>query len=192
MISGPSGVGKSTVGELVLERADRLVRSVSLTTRAPRRGEVDGREYRFIERAGFEELSARGKLLEWAVVHGNLYGTDEEWVRQRLAEDLCVLLEIDVQGGGRVKRRCPDAVLVFLLPPAWDELERRLRRRETDSKEEIARRLDGARSELAAAPGYDYLVVNDDLERCVGEVLAIVASERLKTGRAVLGGPGAD
>lgn len=185
-------MGKSTVGELVLARAEGLVRSVSLTTRARRRGEVDGREYRFVERAEFDTLSASGELLEWAVVHGNHYGTEKEWVRRRLAEKLCVLLEIDVQGGARVKRGCPDAALVFLLPPSWDELERRLRERETDSDEEIARRLEGARAEMAAASGYDYLVVNDELERCVAEVLSIVAAERLRTVRAGLRAPGAD
>lgn len=184
MLSGPSGVGKSTVGDLVLGRAEGLVRSVSLTTRPPRRGDVDGRDYRFVPAERFTEMRDEGMLLEWAEVHGHLYGTEAAWVDGRLEEGSDVLLEIDVQGGMSVKERRPDAVLVFLLPPSREELERRLRGRATDREDDVVRRLENAVAELAAAPRYDYLVVNDDLERCVADVLGIVAAERLRASRA--------
>lgn len=186
MLSGPSGVGKSTVGDLVLERSGGLVRSVSLTTRPPRPGEVEGRDYRFVTIPRFEELRDEGKLLEWARVHGHLYGTEEAWVDERLAAGEDVLLEIDVQGGMSVKERRPGAVLVFLLPPSRGELERRLRGRGTDREADLRRRLENASAELAAAPRYDYLVVNDDRGRCADDVLRIVESERLRASRAVL------
>lgn len=189
VLSGPSGVGKSTVGDLVLERAEGLVRSVSLTTRPPRRGDVDGRDYRFVPISRFEELRDEGRLLEWAEVHGHLYGTEAAWVDGRLAGGDDVLLEIDVQGGMSVKERRPGAVLIFLLPPSRAELERRLRGRATDREEEMVRRLENAVAEIASAPRYDYLVVNEDLERCVADVLGILAAERLSASRAVLEAP---
>lgn len=129
-------------------------------------------------------------LLEWAEVHGHLYGTEAAWVDRRLAEGNDVLLEIDVQGGMSVKERRPDAALIFLLPPSRAELEKRLRGRGTDREEDVARRLGNAAAELDAARRYDYLVVNDDLERCVGEVAGIVAAERLRSSRAVWNPPG--
>lgn len=177
-------MGKTTVGELVLARATGLVRSVSLTTRAPRAGDVDGRDYRFVSVPRFEELRGEGRLLEWAEVHGHLYGTEAAWVDERLAGGAGVLLEIDVQGGMSVKRLRPGAVLVFLLPPSRAELERRLRGRATDREEDVRRRLANADAELAAAHRYDYLVVNDDLDRCAAEVLGIIAAEALRTSRA--------
>ncbi|MDD3643007.1 MAG: guanylate kinase [Candidatus Krumholzibacteria bacterium] len=188
MLSGPSGVGKSTVGDRVLAREAGLVRSVSLTTRPPRRGDVDGRDYRFVPVARFEELRESGRLLEWAEVHGHLYGTEAAWVDGRLAEGKDVLLEIDVQGGMSVKERRPDSALVFLLPPSRDDLERRLRGRATDREEDVVRRLANASAELAAASRYDYIVVNDDLDRCVADVRGILAAERLRTSRTSLGG----
>jgi guanylate kinase len=177
VISGPSGVGKSTVSDEVLRRSKRLVRSVSLTTREPRAGDVDGKNYFFVSPAEFAARRDSGSLLEWAEVHGNLYGTEAEQVDRALAGGKSVLLEIDVQGGMKVKGARPEAVLVFLLPPSEEVLEERLRGRGTDGEEVIRRRLGNARREMEAAGDYDYRVINDDLGKCVDEVLEIIESE---------------
>jgi guanylate kinase len=177
VISGPSGVGKSTVADMVLEGAPELVRSVSLTTREPRPGDVDGESYEFVSPEEFAARRDAGKLLEWAEVHGNLYGTGAAWVDGQLASGNSVLLEIDVQGGRSVKEARPDAVLIFLMPPSDEVLEQRLRGRKTDSEEVILKRLSNARRELEMAESYDYAVINDELEGCVSEVLGIIGAE---------------
>jgi guanylate kinase len=188
VVSGPSGVGKSTVVEGLLRRSDKLKLSVSLTTRAPREGEREGEEYRFVSPERFLAARDAGELLEWAEVHGNLYGTPLSFVERTLSEDLNVLLEIDVQGGLTVKDKMPGAVLIFLLPPSQAELERRLRGRATDDEAVIRRRLGNARKELSYYRYYDYLVVNNDIEECTREVLGIAESESLKRERTVLEG----
>jgi guanylate kinase len=178
VVSGPSGVGKSTVVDLVLEKAPRLVRSISLTTRPARGRERDGVEYRFVSPEEFAGRRDRGELLEWAEVHGNLYGTSAEFVEKELAEGNSVLLEIDVQGGMLVKEKRPGAVTIFISPPSWEVLERRLRGRGTDREVIIAKRLENAKKEMEFAHLYAYKVVNDDLRRCVSEVARIIETER--------------
>jgi guanylate kinase len=182
-VSGPSGVGKSTIARGLLERSENLDLSVSLTTRPARKGEKEGEEYKFVSLAEFEAARDSGELLEWAEVHGNLYGTPAAFVEQALSRGRNVLLEIDVQGGMSVKKRMPAAVLIFLLPPSFEELERRLRGRATDDEKVIRKRLENARREMDLYEHYDYLVVNEDVERCTEEVCGIVASESLRRSR---------
>ena len=186
VISGPSGVGKSTVVRRVLERGAGIVPSVSVTTRPPRRGEVDGESYAFGDREEFERRRESGEFLEWAEVHDHLYGTPAGFVDRAIDGGSHVLLEIDVQGGTEVKRKRPDAVLVFLLPPSREELEERLRGRGTDDAEVVKRRLAKADWETGFRDRYDFLVVNDDLDRCVDDVLAVLRAESLRRTRADL------
>jgi guanylate kinase len=188
VVSGPSGVGKSTIVKGMLRRSEKLRLSISLTTRPPRPGEREDEEYRFVSHERFLAARDGGELLEWAEVHGNLYGTPLAFVERTLSEDLHVLLEIDVQGGLAVKKRIPGAVLIFLLPPSPGELESRLRGRATDDESVILRRLENARNELTYYEYYDYLVVNSEVETCTREVLGVVEAESLKRERAVLEG----
>jgi guanylate kinase len=175
VIAGPSGVGKgSVVKELLSGDPDRLVLSVSATTRPPRPGERDGRDYSFVGRDRFAEMAARGALLEWAEVFGNEYGTPRDFVDGQLANGKDVILEIDVQGARQVRDRVRDAILILLEPPTLDELARRLRGRGTESEEKIARRLAAAERELAERDWFDHVVVNDDLHRASSQVAAII------------------
>ncbi|MCK4537950.1 MAG: guanylate kinase [Candidatus Krumholzibacteria bacterium] len=176
VISGPSGVGKSTVVSRLLETMEGIDRSISVTTRKLRGDESDGVEYFFTSREDFVKIRDEGKLLEWAEVHGNLYGTSEEFVDGRLGEGRSVLLEIDVQGGMKVKARKPESMLIFIMPPSFEELEERLRGRETDDDEVIRQRLANANRELGYSSKYDYRVVNGDLDECVGEIRDIITS----------------
>jgi guanylate kinase len=175
VIAGPSGVGKgSVVKELLSRDPDRLVLSVSATTRPPRAGELDGRDYSFESNDRFEDMAARGALLEWAEVFGNKYGTPRDFVDGQLANGKDVILEIDVQGARQVRDQVRDAILILLEPPALDELARRLRGRGTESEEKIARRLAAAERELAERDWFDHVVVNDDLQRASSQVAAII------------------
>lgn len=186
VVSGPSGVGKSTIVDGVLAASEDTKLSVSLTTRPPRPGEREGEEYRFVDLETFLGARDRGELLEWAEVHGNFYGTPSPFVEETLASGGNVLLEIDVQGGLSVRDRMPDAVLVFLVPPSLDELERRLRGRGTDGEEAIRRRLDNAKEELDFHDRYDFIVINDDAARCTEQVLHIISAESVRRERTVL------
>ena len=167
MITGPSGVGKGTLVARLRERHPDLWLSVSATTRAPRAGEEEGRHYFFLDRAAFERQVATGGFLEWAEFAGNLYGTPRAAVQERLEAGRTVLLEIELEGARQVRRSFPAGFQVLLRPPSFEELERRIRGRGTDSEEAIARRLARAREELAAEAEFDAVVVNDDLERAL-------------------------
>jgi guanylate kinase len=175
ILSGPSGVGKSAVVQQLLARTDLpLHLAVSATTRPPRPGEVDGRHYYFWPRERFEHALAAGQFLEHAEVFGNLYGTLRSEVEPYRQRGCGVLLEIDVQGAAQIRRLYPEAVSIFLTAPSLDIYEQRLRGRHTDSEETIRRRLAGAAGELAHLPEYDYVVINDNLERTVAEVEDII------------------
>ncbi len=183
VVSAPSGAGKSTICRRLVERNENLVFSVSTTTRPPRADETDGVDYRFVSEESFDRMLKEEAFLEWAEVHGHRYGTSREAVRQELDANHDVMLDIDVQGGRQVKELFPEAVMVFLAPPSLDELERRLRSRGTESKEEIERRLTNARREIEQMKEYDYLVINDDLERAVRDIESIRRAEKLRMTR---------
>lgn len=174
VLSGPSGVGKSSVVSHLRELRPDLVFSVSATTRAPRAGEVDGVHYRFVDRAGFESMIARGQLLEWAEFAGYLYGTPADPVEQALAAGDDVLLEIELQGARQVRDSAPGAIRVFLAPPSWEVLVERLQGRRTESAEVIERRLATARVELAAEGEFDHTVVNASVEDAAEAILALL------------------
>jgi guanylate kinase len=175
VVSGPSGSGKSTLVRRVLARPEvQATLSISATTRAPRTGEVPGRDYLFLSRDAFEEARSRGEFLETAEVHGNLYGTPAAPVRAELEAGRCVLLEIDVQGALIVRERAPSALLVFVNAPSLAELEGRLRARATDDEATIARRLANARWELEQAPRYDRLLTNETLDQAVDDFVKLL------------------
>lgn len=184
IVSAPSGAGKTTISGRALREIAGLDMSVSCTTRAPRAGEVDGRDYTFLERGEFERRRAAGAFAESAEVHGFLYGTPREPIESALAGGCDVLLDIDVQGARQLKQRyADDAVAVFVLPPSEAELERRLRARGTDPDEVIRRRLERARAEMEEYRRYDYTLVNRDVDESVRLFAAIVAAERVRVSR---------
>lgn len=181
VLSGPSGVGKSTViAELLGERPD-IFFSVSFTTRKPRVGEADGINYRFIGKDEFEAMIARDEFLEYAQYVDNYYGTSLKAIEEKLDAGVDVLLEIDVQGAAKVRSKCPDAVLIFISPPTFEELSRRLRGRHTDDEAVIEGRLKQALEECRQIPKYDFLVVNDKVSHAVDEILAILTAESCRT-----------
>ncbi|MBX9810984.1 MAG: guanylate kinase [Burkholderiales bacterium] len=183
IVSAPSGAGKtSLVGALLA--ADPLVRkSVSYTTRGPRPGEVNGREYHFVTTAEFERMLERDEFLENAQVHDNRYGTSHKWVAGQLAKGLDILLEIDWQGAAQVRKLIPGAVSIFILPPSFDALLVRLNKRAQDPPEVIARRLRNARKEIAHVVEFDYVIINEDFNRAAQDLVSIVRAERLKLAR---------
>ncbi len=185
ILSSPSGAGKSTLSRLLLEREPDMAMSVSVTTRPPRPGEVDGEHYHFITREEFEKLRDEGGLLEWAEVFGNFYGSPRAPVEKALAEGRDVLFDVDWQGAQQITQATgeDDIVRVFIMPPSAEELHDRLRRRAQDPEEVIARRMAQAASEISHWPEYDYVIINDDLQKADEELASIVRAERLKRHR---------
>ena len=181
VVSGPSGVGKSTVIHRVMDQSPNLYFSVSATTRPQRPGEVDGKNYFFVDRDQFETMIQEEKLLEFAEYVGNYYGTPEAPIDEALAEGKDILLDIEVQGALNVKRRRPDAVLIFMLAPSFRILEERLRGRGDTAPELILGRLARARWEYTQADQYDYLIVNDDVDKAVAEICSVITAEKCKT-----------
>lgn len=185
VLSGPSGVGKSTViAELLRKRTD-IHFSVSFTTRTPRTGELDGVNYNFVSRQEFERMIADGELLEYAEYVGNYYGTSLKVIRDKLDMGVDVLLDIEVQGAAAVRAKCPEAVLIFIVPPSVEELSRRLHGRNTDAEDVIAHRLEQAKVECRECDKYDYIVVNADVATATAEIQAILTSERCRTAKRV-------
>ncbi len=184
VLSAPSGAGKTTLAHrLIAESADALF-SVSYTTRSARGRERDVVDYHFVDVATFQQKIERGEFIEWAEVHGHFYGSSREVVEQARAQNGIAVFDIDVQGGQAIKRKFPEAILVFILPPTMAELERRLRERRTDSEETIRRRMLIARSEMErGATTYDYIIINDDFDRAYNELHSVVVAERCRRGR---------
>lgn len=176
VLSGPSGAGKGTMVKRVLQRIPDAWVSVSATTRQPRPGEVDGKDYFFLDQPRFDELVSQDGFLEWAHVHGNSYGTLRSRVQERMDEGAQVILEIDVQGAFQVKKAMPEAHLIFIEPPSLEELERRLRGRGTETEEVICKRMKTAEVELAQKMEYDVQVINDELERATDELVSYIGS----------------
>jgi guanylate kinase len=176
VLSGPSGVGKGTVMAKVRELHPHVWLSVSCTTRAPRPGETDGVQYSFVSREQFQEMIAAGQLLEFAEFAGNLYGTPRAAVEQHLRAGEPALLEIELQGARQVRAAMPEARFVFLAPPSWQELTRRLTGRATEDEERIRARLERAEVELAAADEFDHVIVNDDVEAAAAELVRLIES----------------
>lgn len=187
VLSAPSGAGKTTLARKLLEQMPQARFSISYTTRAPRGQERDGVDYHFIDARTFQERIDRGEFVEWAEVHGHFYGSSQAVVDEAFATAGVAVFDIDVQGGAAIKRKYPDAVLVFILPPSLEELERRLRGRGTDADEVIRRRLLAARAEMQrGTQSYDYLVINDDIDRAWRQLESIVIAEKCRRGRADL------
>src|SRR5215217_1455474 len=179
-VAAPSGTGKSSLVKALLELDSHLVVSISHTTRPPRGQEQDGREYHFVDEATFQSMIDAGDFVEWAEVHGNLYGTSRAAIADRITGGQDVVLEIDCQGALQIKRLFPNAVLIFLLPPSWDELLQRLQRRGEDASEVIARRMADARVEVSQARHFDFVIINALFETALFDLKAIVHSQRLR------------
>jgi len=180
IVAAPSGAGKSTLVSLLLKDEPSVRLSISTTTRAPRPGEQDGREYNFLPVTDFRAMIERGEFLEWAEVHGNFYGTSKKWIADQLATGADVLLEIDWQGAQQVRAIFPTAIGIFILPPSMEELERRLTGRGTDSSDIIHRRLAAAQAEMRHAGEFDYAIINDSLEQALSDLRSVVRASGLR------------
>jgi guanylate kinase len=180
VVAAPSGAGKSSLVKALMELDAAVRPSVSHTTRPPRGQEKDGREYHFVSDAAFDALIQSEAFLEWATVHGHRYGTSRESIEQRIAQGADVVLEIDYQGALQIKKIFANAVLIFILPPSWDELRSRLQNRGEDSPDVIETRIKNAAHEMSQAPKFDFVIINELFERALFELKAIVHSQRLK------------
>jgi len=183
VVSAPSGGGKTSLCEEAVRRIPDLVHSVSFTTRPPRSHEVNGRDYYFVNEATFQRMVESEDFAEWASVHDHLYGTSKRLLEANMAAGKDVILDVDVQGAAQLRQQYPEGVFVFMLPPSWDMLEERLRARRSDAPEEIERRLKKAREEIKCFNEYKYVIINDVLERAVGDLCAIIAGERCRSFR---------
>ena len=183
IVAAPSGAGKTTLVSRLLADDPQVQHSISFTTRAPRAGEQNGREYHFIDGQRFLAMRERGDFAEWAEVHGNFYGTSRVWLEQRMKEGCDMMLEIDWQGAQQMRRQFPEAVGIFILPPSVAELENRLRRRGADSEDVIARRVAGALGEMRHVGEFDFVIINNDLDVALGELKAAVRASRLRFSR---------
>ena len=181
VLSGPSGVGKDSVLDELNKIYPTAIKCVTMTTRQPRNGEVDGVDYTFVSVDEFRKCVDKGGFLEYAEVHGNLYGTPRRWVEANLEQGADIFLKIDVQGGLAVKQQMPGAVMIFLLPPSMEELERRLRSRLTETDAEMQMRLLNALSELEQISHYDYVIVNDSISNAAQELKAVLIAEHCRT-----------
>jgi guanylate kinase len=170
VLTGPSGVGKGTLVKSLLQRHPDLFLSVSVTTRSPRPGEIDGVSYSFIDRSQFERMVAKGELLEWAEFAGNYYGTPRSVVEEKIRQGDWVILEIELEGARQIRKNFPEALRIFILPPSMPELEHRIRHRGQDSEAAIARRLDRALEEIAAADEFDIQIINDDFDKAIDRI----------------------
>lgn len=180
IVCAPSGAGKTSLVNALLEREPDIELSVSFTTRTPREGEVDGREYRFVTREMFLAMAARGEFLESAEVHGNLYGTSQAWIEGRMREGRDIVLEIDWQGAQQVRRVLPGAIGIFILPPSIETLQRRLTARGKDADEVIERRLANAREEIGHVEEFDYVIINQTFDVAVVDLVSIIRASRLQ------------
>ncbi len=183
VVSSPSGGGKGTLIQRVLSSVPNISYSVSYTTRNPRPGELNGREYFFVETAQFEQMIARDEFLEWAHVHGKLYGTSRSQVANEINQGRDIILEVDVQGAASVRELIPESASIFILPPSFEILRQRLIARGTDSEEELELRLRNAPEELKDYSTFDYLIINDDIEKAAAKLAAVVAAERVRLTR---------
>jgi guanylate kinase len=181
VISAPSGAGKTTLCQKLLNNVPGLKLSVSYTTRPPRQGEVNNVDYTFISESKFKKMIERGEFAEWAVVHGNLYGTSLKRLKKLTREGYDIILDIDTHGAVQLKNRYENAVYIFIFPPSLNVLKERLRKRGTDSKETITRRLNNAKAEMANYKNYDYIIINDELEKAYHDLESIIYATRLRT-----------
>ncbi len=181
IVSAPSGAGKTTLVRGLLQEDPQVHLSVSYTTRAPRQGEADGREYHFVDLATFQIMKDRGDFLEWAEVHGNFYGTSRVWIEDQMEEGRDILVEIDWQGARQVKKSFPGATGIFILPPSLHELENRLTGRGTDHPDIIARRLAAAQEEMSHVDDFEYAIINNELRMALDDLCAVVRAARLLT-----------
>jgi guanylate kinase len=183
IVAAPSGAGKTTLVRKLLEHDAAVHLSISYTTRAPRAGEKNGREYHFVDATEFRAMRESGDFLEWAEVHGNFYGTSRVWLKEQMLGGRDVLLEIDWQGAQQVRKQFPEAVGIFIMPPSLPELERRLRGRGTDSEDVIARRMTAALGEMRHVDEFDFAIINNDLDEALKDLAAAVRAARLRCAR---------
>ncbi|HEY8541552.1 MAG TPA: guanylate kinase [Pseudothermotoga sp.] len=185
VISGPSGVGKTSIIESTLKRVKNIVFSVSCTTRPKRPNEVEGKDYFFVDVVKFRDMIERDEFLEWAIVHNYYYGTPKKFVEEQIENGKSVLLDIDVQGAMTVMNKYKDAVYIFIAPPSFDVLKQRLMNRGTEDKENLQRRLEDAKKELSYIPNFEYIIVNAQLQESIDQLCSIIVAEQLKVKRVI-------